>query len=292
MIPTQIDEKTSIRSAQRSDRNQIANLMHFEPYTHRHLDWRPPLDWIGNPPYYIAETGSEIFGALSCPIDPRDLAWIRLFTVASQFDLTLTWKQLWEPTIEKLMELGAKYVASIPMQNWFRELLVMQGFRKSNDVIMMAKDLNELPSNHHLKNDLIIRMMNMDDIEKVYDVDEIAFDGLWKNSLGALQYAYQQSALATVAEKKGVGVVGYSISTVSPVGGHLARLAVHPEFQSFGIGYQLTLDVLRQFQKRGSSQVTVNTQVCNKSSINLYEKLGFQKTGEIIPVFMLSLDDY
>lgn len=289
MIPTNIDEKVIVRSANENDRNAIANLIHFEPYTHRHLDWRPPLDWIGTQPYLIAEIDHQIVGALACPQDPPDIAWIRLFAVASQHDVISVWNQLWDRALLILNRMKPQNVSAIPMQNWFRDLLLMNDFEKSNDVVMLSRDLNDLPENGLNHDDIILRMMNFDDIDKVYKVDKIAFDPVWRNSKDALEFAYQQSALATVAEKKDYGIIGYTISTVSPVGGHLARLAVHPEFQSSGIGTILTQDVLKQFHKRGSFKVTVNTQLNNKASISLYKKLGFKKTGEILPVFQFPL---
>lgn len=289
MIPANVDEKIKVRSAQEKDRHQIANLIHFEPYTHRHLDWRPPLDWIGHKPYLVAESQRQIIGALACPLDPQDVAWIRLFAVAGQYDVNQVWVQLWEECMKTLTELKPKVVAAIPMQNWFQEILDSFDFTKSNDVIMLTRELDELPKKRGNHDEIIIRMMNIDDIEKVCRVDQVAFDPIWRNSKEALEFAYQQSALATVAENKDYGILGYTISTVSPVGGHLARLAVHPDFQSSGIGYKLTLDVLKQFQKRGSSQVSVNTQLNNNASLSLYKRLGFTKTGEILPVFQCTL---
>jgi len=37
----------AIRPAVPGDQQQIANLIHFEGHTHRNLDWRAPLDWLG-----------------------------------------------------------------------------------------------------------------------------------------------------------------------------------------------------------------------------------------------------
>jgi ribosomal protein S18 acetylase RimI-like enzyme len=80
-------------------------------------------------------------------------------------------------------------------------------------------------------------------------------------------------------------IVGYQMSTLNPMGGHLARLAVKPEFQGKGVGYGLVSDMLRQFQRKGALRVTVNTQQDNSASLYLYEKSGFRKTNEIYPVY-------
>jgi hypothetical protein len=43
----------TIRQATEDDRQKLAMLVHFEVYVHRHLDWRPPLDWLGSQPYLL-----------------------------------------------------------------------------------------------------------------------------------------------------------------------------------------------------------------------------------------------
>ena len=50
--------KHSIRKANIRDQQQLANLIHFETLVHRHLDWRPPLEWIGYDPYLVLEEDS------------------------------------------------------------------------------------------------------------------------------------------------------------------------------------------------------------------------------------------
>jgi ribosomal protein S18 acetylase RimI-like enzyme len=83
-------------------------------------------------------------------------------------------------------------------------------------------------------------------------------------------------------------IVGYQICTAANNGGHLARLAVLPEWQHQGIGSILVMDVQQQFFEQGYDQVTVNTQADNQTSLLLYEKLGFQRTGEAYPLYEFS----
>ena len=70
-----------VQPAEFVDRQYLANLIHFGAYVHRHLDWRPPLDWLGQSPFLVARRDGEIVGALVCPPDPPNVAWIRLFAV-------------------------------------------------------------------------------------------------------------------------------------------------------------------------------------------------------------------
>ena len=130
--------------------------------------------------------------------------------------------------------------------------------------------------------------MTFDDLPMVEKIDAAAFGEIWRNSYDSVELSFRQSALATVAEEE-AGINGYQISTASPMGGHLARLAVLPENQSRGIGYALVRDTLDQFERRGALRVTVNTQEENLVSLSLYAKLGFRLTGEKYPVYQFDL---
>jgi ribosomal-protein-alanine N-acetyltransferase len=277
-----------IRTASPADHHQLASLIHFETYVHRHLDWRGPLDWLGSRPYLLLERSGRLAAALACPPDPPEIAWVRLFAIASFVDEQDAWQRLWPAAVEQL--LGQPEVASlaaIPLQGWFNNLLADSGFAHVSNVVMLLWDGGP-PHPASLPEGVNIRPMNFDDLPGVQAVDQSAFDPLWRNSLSSLEQAYRQAALATVAENGGE-ILGYQISTATPLGGHLARLAVAPEMQGQGIGYQLACDLLSQFHHRGASQVTVNTQNNNAASLALYHRLGFIPTGESYPVYVSDL---
>jgi ribosomal-protein-alanine N-acetyltransferase len=128
--------------------------------------------------------------------------------------------------------------------------------------------------------------MEPEDLPAVCELDQEAFEPLWHNSLEGLAMAYRQSAWATVVEDH-QHIIGYQISTSVPLSGHLARLAVRPELRHAGIGSALVIDLLHHFLRDGAWRVTVNTQDDNLASLSLYEKIGFHRTGETFPVFVL-----
>lgn len=274
---------TTVRAVNDQDRQPLANLIHFEAHVHRHLDWRPPLDWLGSSPYLVAERDRQLAAALACPPDPPEISWIRMFAVASVWDVDEAWNVLWQAAQVELHERRIITVAAIPLQKWFRVLLEKSYFQLIHNVVLLLWQSgykfpvqDDLPVN--------IRPMNFDDLDVVHELDALAFGPVWRNSLESLTLAFKQSAVSTVAEDDS-GILGYQISTANPMGGHLARLAVHPEAQGQGIGYGLVRDVLDQFERRGATRVTVNTQQENKISLALYEKAGFRKTNEIYPVY-------
>ena len=126
--------------------------------------------------------------------------------------------------------------------------------------------------------------MKPGDLPSIERLDTVAFAPLWHNSLTSLEIAFRQAVVASVAELDGT-LVAYQISTGTQMGGHLARLATHPRYQRRGIASVLLGDTLIQFYRRGALRVTVNTQQDNLSSIALYEKAGFKRTGESYPVY-------
>ncbi len=276
----------TIRQATKDDRQKLAMLVHFEVYVHRHLDWRPPLDWLNYQPYLIAEKDDKVVAALACPPDPPNVSWLRLFAVSSQISLERAWQLLWPAARSACLEMNSiERIAVIPLQRWFRTVLQNSEFTLTHRVVMLSWDHrhNELETEPEF-GDIAVRPMNVDDLPVVHKVDSAAFWHEWKSSQASLELAYRQAALATVAELDGE-LVGYQISTASPVGGHLARLAVLPGYQRKGIGSELVRDLLWQFDRRGAERVTVNTQEDNGASLALYQKAGFVLTGEAYPVY-------
>jgi ribosomal protein S18 acetylase RimI-like enzyme len=275
----------TVRPVKEDDLQRLASLIHYEAHVHRHLDWRAPLDWVGYHPYLVAEHNGGIVAALACPPDPPGVAWIRLFAASTDISLRLAWDELWDAACDRLLNIGgATSIAAIPLHNWFRTLLEKSGFVRTYNVVVLSWKPPLSRPLVEISPDWTIRTMMASDLEAVEVVDVDAFSLIWQNSLSSLEVAFRQAAVATVAERGGK-IVGYQISTATPMGGHLARLAVRPEFQGLGIGNGLLTDLLMQFEQRGAHSVTVNTQQDNLVSLSLYEKAGFKRIGEEYPVY-------
>ncbi len=277
-----------VRPAYPADQWQIASLIHSSPHVHRHLDWRHPLDWIGSPPFYVLESQGKLAAALACPPDPLSVAWVRLFAASSRAPLEETWQKLWEAARLDLMgQKGSFIAAAIVLQDWLRALLLESGFSTRQSIVMLERQGGLLPESPRPAG-ISIRAMQQSDLPAVAEVDAAAFDPLWQNSLSAFGQAYLQASLTAVAEAEG-RVIGYQISTRSPLGAHLARLAVLPEEQGRGIGYALIADLVRRVGGFGVNHLTVNTQSDNAASLMLYKRTGFRETGERYPVYQLSI---
>jgi ribosomal-protein-alanine N-acetyltransferase len=281
-----------VREAETEDLHKLANLIHFEAYVHRHLDYRPPLDWVGEKPFLLLEqrgfNSTQLAATLACPPDPPSVAWIRAFAANSRSMVERGWDALWPPALEHLRgDPLVQWVAAIPMQEWFETILRRSGFESTHSIVMLnwdAQPVPAAPANPRLH----IRVIGLPDLPVVEQIDLAAFPPLWQNSQGGLELAFRQSAFSTLAELDGVPV-GYQISTATPVGGHLARLAVLPHLQGQGIGFALLSHLLEHMRQRGARSITVNTQANNSASLRLYEGIGFQRTGEEYKIYQYAL---
>jgi ribosomal protein S18 acetylase RimI-like enzyme len=276
----------TVRPAQEKDRNHLTHLLHFETYVHRHLDWRQPVDWLGDDPYLVIERGGRILAALVCPPDPREVAWIRLFACSSRLAPSAAWEHLWPVAREYLVSRKAEQAVALPLNKWFKTLLETHDFEHAHNVVV----LDWLPDPDFKASDNAeIHRMTENDLPGVHAVDNEAFPALWRNSLQAVELAFKQAAYSSVIELDG-RVAAYQISTPSSQGLHLARLAVHPDFQGRRLAFALGEDVKQRAARHQMNRLTVNTQTTNLASLGLYKKLGFEFTGEEFQVYSQTLD--
>jgi ribosomal-protein-alanine N-acetyltransferase len=133
-----------------------------------------------------------------------------------------------------------------------------------------------------------LRPMRPGDLQTVLSVDWEAFGPIWRFSSATLSAALAAAGQACVAESDGV-LVGYHITTESPFGAHLARLAVLPAWQGQGIGRALAVDACNWASERGLDVLSVNTQADNGPGRRLYRSLGFVESGQVFPVYERSL---
>jgi len=270
------------------DRTSVSNILHFGAHVHRHLDWRSPLDWIGVSPFEGLEINNNLISVLSCAPDIPGIAWIRVFACEMHNFHERAWDLLWETTEEHFKDLGIESVAAIPIQKWFRDILVRQKFQHLHNIITLTWNPASITDQTNHPSALTVRQMTAEDLEEINRIDHLAFEPLWQHSLEMITLAFNQSEFATIAEDER-GIVGYQISTLTQYGYHLGRLAVTPASQRKGIGLALVNDLQLKVLKGGRGRITVNTHDTNLRSIGLYAKTGFNKTRESYPVYQLKI---
>lgn len=280
---------TLVRPAHVNDHQQLSNLIFFETRLHRHLDWRTPLEWLGAPLYWALEEERQITAALACPVEAPGIAWVRLFVHAGRWSAENAWNILWNAAQPEIARAGGAKVAAIVMQPWFQKVLAGSGFENHQSIVMLEWQYQ--PRVPYEARGIRIRNMEQADLPEVERVDASAFPPLWQNPLATLRRGFAQSLTSTVAESE-QGIVGYQISTGGRARAHLARLAVHPAVQGHGAGRALLNDLFVRLDQFGIPRLSVNTQSDNETSLNLYGKMGFLRTGEQYPVYTFDVPPY
>lgn len=277
-----------IRSASRHDLPALSRFIDSAPRTHRHLDWCPPLDWLGSQPFVILDTDEGIQACLVCPEDPPKIAWIRYFACTLGVNPLSVWPQLFQTCISYYQNRKTPTLPALGLSDWFTNLLRRNGFQLHQHIVSLERETADPLPKIAPNSDVFVRLMQPEDLERVAEIDRLAFEPIWQNSLHQVRLSYHQAAYATVAEIGDV-VVGYQISTSNMFAYHLARLAVLPEYQHQGVGMALVTDLIVRAQRDRIWQITINTQDDNQSSLTLYQRAGFTLTGDKFPVFLYNL---
>jgi ribosomal-protein-alanine N-acetyltransferase len=282
------NRKLSLRPAAVGDRNAIFSLTRYEKRVHAHLDWKPIEDWLGAQPFILAERGQRLVAALAAPPDPPDTAWVRLFALADRESTDELWPMLWSEARLFLERQGVHGAAGLSIDGWMDPLYARAGFQPTHAVIVLARDVHAPISSPPGAPAARIRPARPTDHDAIIATDTAAFAPPWQMSGPVLRTAFAQAGWLTVAEVDDV-IVGYQLSTPSPEGAHLARLAVLPDCQGRGIGAGLVVDLIAHYVERGARVLTVNTQDTNAASLAVYQRFGFKPNGARFPVFQLPL---
>jgi ribosomal protein S18 acetylase RimI-like enzyme len=286
-----------VRQSTEADSGPIAALMKVAKYRHSHVDWRLPGDWLNTPGFVVCENtqGKEmnkLVGCLTAAADPPPCAWIRLAAVHGSGEPTSLLARMLEQVLRVLPSTGVNQVAWLAADPWPEDTLSRHGFRPVNWIETYVKEDLEGPVN--LENDtpksVTIRAVKYSELNAMAEIDELAFTPMWRHSLTSLKVAYGEALSfdMVVMDEQPVGFQ-YSIRGQEFKSAHLVRITVSPEVQGSGVGTALMISALDSYRAQGIRRVSLNTQVDNVSSHKLYEKFGFHRSGDQLPVWALTL---
>lgn len=273
------------RRAEKNDSTQLLDLISSSPRLHRHLDWRPPVEWLGSHPFWLVEEERKIHAALAIPPDPGNIFWVRLFACSAVVNPIEMWDELFSSCLTD-PELGPEaIIPSLALSDWYSLILRRSGFELHQSIIGLEREVHAEITARTPTPELFIRLMEPDDLVQVTSIDQQAFEPIWQNSAEQVKESFEQAAIATVAEL-GDEIVGYQITTINMFTAHLARLAVKPGCQNKHIGRNILLDLFKRCKDERLWQITVNTQDNNHASLALYQGTGFHLSGDEFPVYL------
>jgi ribosomal protein S18 acetylase RimI-like enzyme len=282
-----------VRTALEDDKSEIYHLLQIAPYRHIHVDWHTPADWIGTPGFVVSEVSdgqgiSSIAACLAAAADPPPAAWIRLAAIKSGQKPLAILEIMLQKVMAYLRDSGVLELGWFPVQLWPEQWLMALGFKQVNRIVTFIKEGLEvppLPENH-----FEIRQAHLSEMSDLAALEGEAFLPLWRHSEQGLRLAYGKAQSFEVAEKDG-RIVGfqYSVEGKNRESVHLVRITVAKGFQNQGIGSALMASALDGFRRKGIRQVTLNTQIDNISSHRLYQRFGFNRLEDELPVWALEI---
>jgi ribosomal protein S18 acetylase RimI-like enzyme len=281
------------RRATRGDAGRLSALLKKAEYVHKHADWSFPADWLDKPGFWICErvrdgSPDEIIACLAAAADPPPAAWVRLAAARKETSAYSIFTELIgyiraQLAVERVTEVGW-----LPTDQWPDTWLTDMGFELVNWIITYVNFRHIEPV--IIDRPVHIRSATLDDMVEMASIEEAAFDPLWRHSYKSLQLAFGQSVCFHAAYLGG-RMVGfhYSARGIENDTAHLVRITVHPDAQQQGVGAALMAAAMESYIHLGVRTVTLNTQLDNLASHRLYEKFGFRRIGERIPLWVMDI---
>lgn len=294
-------DTATIRLATNKDTQQIWRLFHEAMYTHTHADWHVMGEWLGTPGFVVSEGApmvkptsmfgrltDELLACLAVGADPLPAFWVRFAAIRRSPDAQAILAAMIEAVLPYLRECGATILGWLAVESWPDEMLPALGFRRSNWITTFIKD--GLDSSPIESSDVIVRPVRIEEMERLAEIEAAAFEPLWRYSAGGLRLAHRHAVCFDVALVDGK-IVGfqYSVANSAGAGAHLVRITVDPVVQGMGVGSALIRAAFEAYRRRGLNRVSLNTQLDNIASHRLYEKFGFYRTGDQLPIWVLDL---
>lgn len=124
---------------------------------------------------------------------------------------------------------------------------------------------------------MLIRDMTADDVDAVYEIEQITFSDPWsKSSFLESMAEASNHYLVVIIEGRVVGYCGYWGVAGE---GYIYNVAVKEGYKRQGIGFRMLEELIRQAISRGITSLTLEVRQSNEAAINLYKKLGFTEVG-------------
>lgn len=156
---------------------------------------------------------------------------------------------------------------------------------------------------------LKLKPLTAEQLDAVVKLDHLCFGGLWTRSGYEREIESPNSQLlileaASSEGASGLGEQSSEISTQNPVGvncnsiltpndslvglgcfwsileeAHITILAVHPNYQSQGLGQLLLYALLQEAKRRQMEWATLEVKPSNRTALSVYQKFGFAEAG-------------
>jgi ribosomal-protein-alanine N-acetyltransferase len=271
------NQAITVRPLTPFDRDELRHLFDTSEYVYH----RFAVDELGNllahAPGVAAFSGTHLQAFLLTHGIVAPCAWISGFGVTwseshryrQYFDLLLPalGNELRRAGVERLYYSGNDLDF-----DWLKDTLMARQFHLKTTLRSYDKVDYRIPTDGN--QDVIVRPFTAADGDGVLAVEVACFEPHWRYDAAgflAIQATYPYFAVA----EYGGRVIGYQFNTVEAGIGYLVRIAVHPDYNSQGIGARLMAEAVRFFASQHVWKIALNTEEWNTHAHRLYEWFGF-----------------
>jgi ribosomal protein S18 acetylase RimI-like enzyme len=265
---------------------EIDALVRIAHWRYEHFDYRRG-EVFEHPGYLARDSAGRLLAILSCELDRPPVASIVYAVMAREVrSPCAVIAALLRPCEAEQRRAGAQALAFVGLAPWLATCLERAGFVERTRVITYQRFGN--PPALAGRCPAVLRLARPDDAELLAALDAAAFEPLWRYAAQNHRQQIGRLPYVAIAEIEGQPA-GYVSCDILYAQGHIVRLVVHPQWQRRGLGTWLLTEALRFFARRDVMLVHLNTQADNVASRRLYERMGFQQTGEGVPALVKSL---
>ena len=130
---------------------------------------------------------------------------------------------------------------------------------------------------------VIIRRMQLDDVEQVHEIDQLSFSLPWPKTTYRFELQENELArcwVAVLTSPEGNGaVIAMAVVWMVVDEAHIATIAVHPNYRRAGVGTQLLQHILKSAVKERMFTVTLEVRESNSVAQAMYREFGFEVVG-------------
>ncbi len=271
----------TIRPASRGDQLAICSLLQQAWHSAGGARW-DQLDALGEGcAALLARRGRQTVACCLFDLRTAPAASLSAVAVADREQVEAVWQELWPAAERYLAGQGVRSVHYVGEAPWLLRMLEGHGFAQVTTLVSYEKTQDTtplLPGSSHAH----VRPVRPADLDAVAEIDAASFSPLWHYPRAMIE-ALRPAAHVTAAEVDR-RLVGYQLSRQEATEGQIVRLAVLPEYRRQGVASRLLVDVLATFRRGRVRRLSLNTQADNLAAQSLYERFGFRRTGEELPV--------
>ena len=277
------------RQAKSGDEGALSHLLEQAHYSYRYVDWHEPPEWLDDPTFLVAElpskTDRQLFGCLRVTEEVSPAAWVRLAAVRHRNEAKEQMIKLFDGIMPYLRRQGVNSVGWLAATGWPEELLQDLGFEVANWITSYQSSIKS--DSYDEYQFAKVRPAGFGDVAELARIEFKAFEPIWRLSRISLEKAFKYALSYDVAliEEKAVGFQ-LSVRGYNQRSAHLVRITVDPDVQGKGIGSTLLARALSGYIEQGIGSISLNTQVNNIASHRLYERFGFNRIGDQIPLYI------